>query len=168
VAHAPPRRNSSNRSAIATIGISDGNFAATKLEYPLLMNQVRICVARPSHTLFGVGLALMVHIPGIAGAQPAEATALPTALPAVIYPDHVPITAPPAPLPSIGPPIADNGGPIIYQQVEGVWGYWDRYRHFHRRPDEGVRAHPLEHPVVRSVVRPRPVEIVRHAEGHHG
>jgi hypothetical protein len=165
VCHARLRRRNSNRNAIATIGSIDGNLAAMKLEYLFGMNRVHMEVSGWARAFAGLGLAVMLLIPCVSGAQPTDAEASPAALPSVFYPDRLPATAPPPPaLPLIAPPIPDAGGQIIWQQVDGVWGYWDGYRHFHRRPDVAVRPRP----VVRTVVRPHPIEIVRHSEGRRG
>jgi hypothetical protein len=134
-------------------------------DYAFVMSRIREHGTRRCNALLGVTLTAVVLIPGFAGAQSAD---VPAALPAVIYPDHVPNTVPSAPPPMILPPVTDSGGQIIYQEVDGVWGYWDRDRHFHRRPNGVVRTNRVERPVVRSVARPHPVETIHHAEGHRG
>ena len=65
----------------------------------------------------------------------AHAQQPPAPLPAVIYPDQVQDAAPPAPpmrppTPMVSP-VTIGDGPVTYELVNGVWGFWDRERHFH-------------------------------------
>jgi hypothetical protein len=90
-------------------------------------------------------------------------------LPSVIYPLGVPDQGaenlvPPAALPpALLPPPTIVEGDSQYVLVDGVWGYWDRDRRFHRTPDvlgrpstarpPGVVSLP-GHPVSRRAVPP--------------
>jgi len=82
--------------------------------------------------------------PGHSAAQPAapEPSAYP--LPSVVYPSREPATgsadqAPPGVAEEPAPATVD-GEPVRYVLVNGVWGYWDRDRHFHPRLESSDRA----------------------------
>jgi hypothetical protein len=81
----------------------------------------------------------LAAVPSLAAAQPAAPS--PATLPSVIYPDRTPDTAPPArgPAATEPAPVTDNGAPVTYEMVDGVWGFWDRDRHFHPRVGDSVR-----------------------------
>jgi hypothetical protein len=103
---------------------------------------------RLSHALTAVLMALTAAAGG-AVAQPVTAGPAAPALPSVIYPDHDPDTSGPRGVPpatqSWPAPAADQGQPVQYYYVNGVWGFWDRYRRFHPVPGHGIARAP-EHP----------------------
>jgi hypothetical protein len=76
-------------------------------------------------------LALACPWAGSASAQDAAASPLP----AIVYPqrqlDPMPAGVAPSP-PPVG--IGEDGVPVRYYLVGGVWGFWGRDGHFHPRP----------------------------------
>ena len=117
----------------------------------------------------GLGLILLGLVPLHAGPAAAQQSApgSPAApLPSVVYPLDVPDTG----APSIGPLAGLTQPQVIegnrqYVLAGGVWGFWDRERHFHRVP-EAVVSGSLQRPAAgvtgepganfRGAVSPRP------------
>jgi len=103
-----------------------------------------------------VVLALAPSAMRTAAAQPAVSP-----LPAVIYPSVEPVTAPSEPEPLLLPPepagTTNDGAPVQYYLVDGIWGFRDRDRRFHRLPSMAGRdlAHDRRPPNA-GVMRERP------------
>ncbi len=84
--------------------------------------------------------------PGPAAAQTEAGTPPAGPLPIILYPsptrpapaDRVPAVIPPEPDPG-----TDDDQTIRYVTVGGIWGFWDRQRHFHRVTARGVRSRPV-------------------------
>jgi hypothetical protein len=113
---------------------------------------------RPSLRL----VVVLMAGPGLSAAQPAAPP--PATLPSVVYPDRDPDTAPSTRGPALaGPaPVAENGEPVTYELVNGVWGYWDRDRHFHPRVAESVRDRRVPWSPTPGFDRTRPIDRVPH------
>jgi hypothetical protein len=97
---------------------------------PVLQRFVRV-----AKRLLFAGLALSAW-PAIAQQLPVQqppAGSNANHLPNVVYPSRDPDTAPPERASRDQPP-SDVPAPD-YVLVDGVWGYWDRERHFHRRTE---------------------------------
>jgi hypothetical protein len=73
-------------------------------------------------------------------------------LPTIVYPSRTakptPALAPPAVPPAPACVTDDTNCQPQYVLVGGIWGYWDRYRHFHRV--SATTAHALRPGVVAS------------------
>ena len=101
-------------------------------------------------------LGLLSLYTGGAGTRPAAAQPSAVPLPVVIYPSRDPDTAPPDRSSSAVPPAPPRGigeaEPEPYVLVDGVWGYWDRAGHFHRRPALIGRAPPFNRIATHGVI----------------
>ena len=130
----------------------------------------RVCPARrgPGSRLVFPLLTLVMAVghAGRAASQPAAQPAAP--LPAVVYPSRDPDTGPPDIRPPAAPPrpaqVTEQGEPVQYYLVNGVWGYWDRNHQFRPMPAAGA-LRPPEHarpvPKIATVLpNPAPRRIV--------
>lgn len=110
-------------------------------------------------------LGLILPLGGRSNAQPAASEPSGGPLPSVIYPLQVPNAAPPDQGPSAAAPepapATGEAGPTQYVLIDGVWGYWDGDRHFHRAPnliEPGRQARPA------NPVGARANDGIRHAD----